>query len=115
MDRIMRDKLTDLKVMGDHIRTDHVHTFKHKGFEFGYKVRDLGNGVLLRKVFLKTPDHDLDTVSKNELEPVVNLLFEVFVDMHTPSEPSIDQISFDCLMMSQKVLDVNFVEGQVIH
>jgi len=87
---------------------DTVYTKKVDGWEFGYRLIDLGNGFYRRRIFVMC-EQKLDTVPDEQKEPVVNTVFEVFLDKGA-GEVSIEPISEFTVRIEQDFMPMLLIE-----
>lgn len=89
---------------------DEVQTVVLPGWEFGYRVKDLGNGVMQRRVFIKCRDEKLSDIPDAQLNPILIAVFETCIDI-AEGFPDMEYVADDCILMTQNFMPVFLVEN----
>jgi hypothetical protein len=76
-----------------------VFTTSCSGWEFGYRIIDLG-ATMRRRVFIKNTEQNIEEIPNEEIEPIMVAVFEVFLDKGVPAN-RFEPISADAFVLEQ--------------
>lgn len=106
-------RLKDMcEAIRDHVdnlgRSNEIATSTCDGVEIGYRVKEFKT-FLRREVFIKTPGYKIEEMSDEERKRVMVAVFDTFLILGA-AMPEIQQVNFDCMLMTQDVIPMIQVE-----